>query len=202
MPNWCDNEVTISGSAEKMKPLIELVKKLQEEGKDHKVLFMENVLQVEKPDNYEQGGWYEFNRNTFGTKWDFDIADWFGFEISDTEFSFGVATANSPIEAFVENVCKKYEVNGHIEYFEPGVDFGGYADFNKHGIVSEATYDSCMYAHYILNNGFYEEIESWLDGSDYLSGTLEEFIDEVCPFVKDDEKAMKKIEEMFNDFKE
>ena len=209
MPNWCDNEVSIFGDAEQMKELVTLVKELAKKSENRdatdntRIHFMEELIGIDdKPDNYEEGGWYEYNIERFGTKWDFDIADCYGFHISDTQIFFGIGTAWLPIDKFLDKLCKKYGVKASVIYAEPGCGFAGITTFDENGQVEDICYDDYLEGLYNIDSDrFFEEVESWLDGSEHLNGTLDAFVDKYCPFIKDDMKAMSIVEEKFDEFK-
>jgi hypothetical protein len=101
MPNWCSNEITISGDVTKIVQALESI-----ENKEDRNLF-KTLIDVPQ-DEYEKD-WYNTNLKWFGTNWDVSHE-----ESDPQEFDGGlVLTPNSawspPIE-FCVNLAKKYGV--------------------------------------------------------------------------------------------
>lgn len=171
MPNWCYNEIEISGDKEKMLPIIEILEKSKENGS-------RNVMTdlIGSDSNYGTD-WYNHNINRFGTKWDFSYEDANIQVTTDKDFiSMSVETAWSPPENFVDILCKQFGVNGHIYCQEPGCDFAGVIDFNSDGKISEDVL-SFLEGIYTHGFGFDEEIDDriewWEDDWKSFAETLD-----------------------------
>jgi hypothetical protein len=122
MPNWCENQIKITGSPEKMKVLIDKFKELE----TNKEPIMEYLLgKDDRPANYDEGGWYDYNCNKFGTKWDFLYDDDISVSVMDTQIDIDVMTAWAPPSNFLQLLCVIYGVNARIHYDEPGMGFSG-----------------------------------------------------------------------------
>lgn len=144
MPNWCDNNVTISHpDTTKMQALVEAINK----GKfcDHVIPMPEDLMitagRVGEDDDPEQielvrktnenvkkygaGNWYDFCLARWGTKWDVDAHD--TVTLDDKSISFGFYSAWAPpIGVYEVLVEQGYEVKAN--YYEPGVGFAGVWD--------------------------------------------------------------------------
>jgi hypothetical protein len=136
MPNWCNNNISISGPTDTIKQLWEDAN--QEDGgllsamaPQPENMFHGNLGTKEREECAEQGipNWYDWNVENWGTKWDVSTE---GLEFTDNgdgtamiEGWFDSAWA-PPIGAY-EKFCDDMD-NCHLEasYFEGGMDFGGF----------------------------------------------------------------------------
>jgi len=139
MPNWCNNNISISGPIETIKQLWE---EANQEGEDGGLLnamvpmpkeLRETTkgsgdeLQTEKYDGFTN--WYDWSVARWGTKWDVSTE---GLEFTDN--GDGTATIEGwfdsawapPIEAY-NTFCDDMD-NCSLEasYHEPGMDFAGF----------------------------------------------------------------------------
>jgi hypothetical protein len=167
---------------------------------------MEDLLELDdKPANYEteafNGGWYEYNCEKFGTKWDFGCDDT-EFQIGDRYIYFDILTAWAPPCNFLSNLCIKYGVTAKILYFEPGMDFSGNAEYNENG--KEISLEESSYLKGI--HDFTDEFDYYLD--DYLrmwADNEEEWNDvkKYIDFLSEDElqDIKEEYEEILNEIK-
>lgn len=114
MPNWCANQVKFSHKDPAM--IERIIKGFTGEG-----LFKE--FRPTPPDLLESEGWYDWNVENWGTKWDVTNE---GAEIWQSEGSVSIAFDSAwapPIEfySFMEDL--DFEVTAY--YWEPGMDFCG-----------------------------------------------------------------------------
>ena len=137
MPNWCDNQVTITGP----NSVIDKIEKIVNEEKDTQGLlqFMFPMPQELKnttadgSDNkemikkYGYSDWYGWACDNWGTKW--DISEFYGVDRQDGMISFAFSSAWSPPTGAYEAFLARYE-NCSLEakYYEGGCDFGGIWD--------------------------------------------------------------------------
>ena len=137
MPNWCDNQVTITGP----NPVIDKIEKIVNEEKDTQGLlqFMFPMPQELKnttadgSDNkemikkYGYSDWYGWACDNWGTKW--DISEFYGVDRQDGMISFAFSSAWSPPIGAYEAFLARYE-NCSLEakYYEGGCDFMGIWD--------------------------------------------------------------------------
>ena len=141
MPNWCDNQVSITGP----NSVINKIEKIVNEEKDTEGLlqFMypmpaelkdttadgsENKEMIKK---YGHSDWYSWATDNWGTKW--DINEFYGVdrqEISDDEstISFAFQSAWAPPTGAYQEFVDKHPVSLEAKYHEPGCDFMGIWD--------------------------------------------------------------------------
>ena len=145
MPNWCDNQVTITGP----NSVIDKIEKIVNEEKDSQGLlqFMFPMPQELKDttadgsDNkemikkYGYSDWYGWACDNWGTKW--DISEFYGVDrqhlndsLDESTISFGFSSAWSPpigaYEQFIMNMSEKnLDVSVKAYYYEGGCDFMG-----------------------------------------------------------------------------
>jgi hypothetical protein len=125
MPNWCENNIRIYGEPDKMKVLVDKFKEL--ETNDEGIMgFL--LGKEDRPANYDDGGWYDYNCNKFGTKWDFKYDD-AEVSVSEYQIEISVLTAWAPPSAFLQALCAMYSVHARIHYDEPGMGFTGTEEF-------------------------------------------------------------------------
>ena len=142
MPNWCDNQVSITGP----NSVINKIEKIVNEEKDTEGLlqFMYPMPQELKDttadgsDNkemikkYGHSDWYGWATDNWGTKW--DINEFYGVdrqEISDDEstISFAFQSAWAPPTGAYENfISENSECSLEGIYYEGGCDFMGIWD--------------------------------------------------------------------------
>lgn len=140
MPNWCNNNVTISHKdSAKVEALAEAVR----EGKfcNHVIPVPEDLqitagflgdteaqkeLERKTAENvakYGHGNWYDFCTSRWGTKWDVEPYDPAVVVVGNTvEFGFDSAWA-PPIGVYEELVEQGFEVRAY--YYEPGMAYVG-----------------------------------------------------------------------------
>ena len=141
MPNWCDNQVSITGP----NSVINKIEKIVNEEKDSQGLlqFMypmpqelkdttadgsENKEMIKK---YGHSDWYSWATDNWGTKW--DINEFYGVdrqEISDDEstISFAFSSAWAPPTGAYQEFVDKHPVSLEAKYYEGGCDFMGIWD--------------------------------------------------------------------------
>ena len=145
MPNWCENELTITHAEPAM------VKKAKKAWKSRKFLnaFIpipkelnivagfsgDEVEQAEREKIYAANTqkfghphWWEFCTNEWGTKWDigYDKSEHDDFFCNEFEDGFNVSFNSAwspPIKAYKKLVAMGFNIEAH--YYEPGCDFCG-----------------------------------------------------------------------------
>lgn len=146
MPNWCNNNVTISHTdSAKIEALAEAVRA----GKfcNHVIPVPEDLnivagrvgddsnpdqieLERREKENREKYGyatWYDFCVNRWGTKWDVDAYDPEDVQVENNMISFGFDSAWSPpMGVYEELVEQGFEIVAY--YYEPGMAFVGKYD--------------------------------------------------------------------------
>lgn len=142
MPNWCNNNITISHpDRSKMEALVEAIK----DGK-----FLNHIIPVPKDltdtvagsmgeehreaheaqqktnvDKYGYANWYDFCVSRWGTKWDVDAYDPDSVVLDDNNtVSFGFDSAWSPPTGIYEAMVEEgYSVEAY--YYESGMGYCG-----------------------------------------------------------------------------
>lgn len=187
MPNYCTNNLTVTGDAKEIKRFHKAItagelqdhehfrildnlfptpKELSDTPKGHFGEGTEKQLQMEamQKANLEKFGapdWYEWNCKNYGSKWsDFDGV--FG-DNTDTELNMTFMSAWSPIGEGIRNVSKQFPTLDFVlSYDEGGMAFcGGYAIRNGEFLADiEGEYPS-MTAEQAENeeyDEFYEQV--------------------------------------------
>ena len=140
MPNWCNNNVEISGP----KKIIDQIEKIVDEKKNKKgqglldwMVPMPKELRETQADGterkellkkYGHSDWYCWANDNWGTKW--DIHEFYGFtRKNESTIEFGFDTAWAPaLTAFETWLAKNDDCSVKCTYYEPGCDFAGVWD--------------------------------------------------------------------------
>ena len=148
MPNWCNNQVEISGP----KKVIDQIQKIVDENhikddNDPNIPEDQGLLDwmvpmpkelretqadgTERKDLLEKYGhsdWYGWANDNWGTKW--DIHEFYGFtRKNESTIEFGFDTAWAPaLTAFETWLAKNDDCSVKCTYYEPGCDFAGVWD--------------------------------------------------------------------------
>jgi hypothetical protein len=188
MPNWCSNEITITGDKDKIKSVLTKIREIPEN--DNAVLF--KTLIGEDPD-LKKVGWYESNLKRYGTKWDVSVGDCNG-EFDEEQIKLYPDTAWSPPVPFCITLAKEYGVYVKIVFYEPGCDFAGMSFINPNGeIEMEEDYEYDQGRYVLDNDGFWGDREN-----DYLDDVedMTTHIEERFPFL--DESDVTKLKEIYD----
>ena len=136
MPNWCDNQVTITGS----KSVIDKIEKIVKEEKGAGGLLnffkpMPKELEdttspsssADKPQPMVDGfdNWYDWRCENWGTKW--EVNEFYGVDrIGKTMITFAFSSAWSPpVRAYEYFLAKNEDCSLKAWYYEGGCDFMG-----------------------------------------------------------------------------
>lgn len=193
MPNWCNNRITITGDANKMKVLVEKFKELETNDKEAMAFLLGND---DRPADYDKGGWYDYNCRKFGVKWDFKLSQANEVCITDEEVIIDVDTAWAAPTQFVESLCKLYGVTAKMAYFEPGMDFSGVVECDENGNADTDEYDY-LEGKYKAGDGFWDEVEWQAETAVANEDTLEDFRTIFASFVTAEE--MLTVDEKYAD---
>lgn len=126
MPNWCNNNFSISGNTESIKDLWESAQEAK--GLLQAIMPMPQELEGTTSPSPDGNDWYTWRVNNWGVKWDVDLE---GLEFTDN----GDGTASiegwfdsawsPPIGAY-EQLAEDFDSCViYCAYHEPGMDFGG-----------------------------------------------------------------------------
>ena len=156
MPNWCDNQVTITGP----NSVIDKIEKIVSDEKNPDGLLnffhpMPKELDgttspsssADKPQPMVEGFdcWYDWRVEKWGTKW--DCNEFYGVDRQGDTISFGFSSAWSPpINAYEKFIIssseKKQDVSIKAYYYEGGCDFMGEWDNGSDDCYSPSDYKS------------------------------------------------------------
>ena len=192
MPNWCNNNITISGDEGTIRTLTAVLKSLKTSDEEQSSDVFKSLIGL--PQHMSDGDykekWYDTNIGWFGTKWDISY-DEHAFTFTKNEISFFCETAWSPPIPFLQNLCEMYKVNANLFYSEGGVGFSGETTFTWNDGELDVYDDECGYLEGIYKYSreeFWSEVESRVDSILDEELSLEDFISEF-DFVSDEDKA-------------
>ena len=138
MPNWCDNQVTITGPNSVIDKIEKIVK---EEDSTNGLLNYMSPMPAELRDTTADGSkdeemikktgysdWYGWAVDNWGTKW--EVCEFYGVDRQGDTISFGFSSAWSPpinaYQTFLINMSEqKQDVSVKAYYYEGGCDFMG-----------------------------------------------------------------------------
>ena len=135
MPNWCDNQVTITGPSS----VIDKIEKIVKEEKNGNGLLnffhpMPKELDgttspsssADKPQPMVDGfdNWYDWRCENWSTKW--DVNEFYGVDRQGDTISFGFSSAWAPpIGAYEKFLADNDDCSLRAFYYEGGCDFMG-----------------------------------------------------------------------------
>ena len=155
MPNWCDNQITITGpnsvidkieniaNEEKGQPgLLEFMSPMPAELRDTTADGSKDKEMLAK---YGHSDWYSWATDNWSTKW--DINEFYGVDRQGDTISFAFSSAWSPpigaFEQFIMNMSeKKQDVSVKAYYYEGGCDFMGCWDNGDDDCYAPSDYKS------------------------------------------------------------
>ena len=184
MPNWCSNCISFEGNEKAMETLRKDVASIEN---GHCIF----TALTDYKEEWDYNDWC----NEFGTKWSVTMDDDIRGGMEGCDY-FNCETAWSPCTEFVKKVCKKYGVEGRIEYEEGGNDFAGIVEIDVNGDEvsrEEMTYNEYQYKHLDTNCLFEDFVfnvqEGWIES--------EEDVRKDYPFVTGED--MERLIVMFNE---
>jgi len=190
MTNWCENVIKITGA----KSNLDFLKSKLKDYKDENVNFMEYVISLgDIPDNYYEQGWCNYNVKRFETKWEIPLSE-LELTIEEDSISIIVNSAEDPIVLFLLELCKSYNVDATIDYYEPVNDIGGRAEFNSDGTGIQYLYSYMEALYLYANELFWEEINEMIEDKQY-----EDFEELMEQFEYLSEEDKEKIEVLWNE---
>lgn len=182
MPNWCNNNITISGDEGTIRTLTAVLKSLKTDDEEQSSDVFKALIGL--PQHMSDGDykekWYDTNIEWFGTKWDISYEEG-AFTFTKDEISFFCETAWSPPIPFLQNLCEMYKVNANLFYSEGGVGFSGETTFTWNDGELDVYDDECGYLEGIYKYSreeFWSEVESRVDSILDEELSLEDFISE------------------------
>ena len=141
MPNWCDNQITITGPSS----VIDKIEKIVREDDSYENNGLLNFFRpmpkelegttspgssADKPQPMIEGfdNWYDWRCENWGTKW--EVCEFYGVDRQGDTISFGFSSAWAPpipaYQTFLMNMSEqKQDVSLKAYYYEGGCDFMG-----------------------------------------------------------------------------
>ena len=177
MPNWCDNQVTITGPNSVIDKIEKIVK--EEDNKNGLLQFMypmpeglkdttaDMTEDKEMIKKYGYSDWYGWATNEWGTKW--DISEFYGVDRQDGMISFAFSSAWSPPVGAYENfLANNQDCTLKAHYYEGGCDFMG---------IWEDYDDRCYQpSNYNSESKFFESGDGWsLDNYFNITESMAEY---------------------------
>ena len=120
MPKWCSNTIEIEGTKEQINAFVSFLD--EQNGKEWFTFFKPT------PPELKEEGWYEWNIENWGTKWNCDAQDWVKVEnpnADESSVTFWFDSAWSPPTALYEFIEATSTLNIKASYNEGGMGFVG-----------------------------------------------------------------------------
>ena len=154
MPNWCDNQVTITGP----NSVIDQIEKIVKEDDSHENTGLLNFFHpmpkqlegttspsssADKPQPMVEGFdcWYDWRVEKWSTKW--EVCEFYGVNRQGDTISFGFSSAWSPpIGAYEQFLVDNGDCSLKALYYEGGCDFMGEWDNGSDDCYSPSDYKS------------------------------------------------------------
>ena len=154
MPNWCDNQVTITGP----NSVIDQIEKIVKEDDSHENTGLLNFFHpmpkqlegttspsssADKPQPMVEGFdcWYDWRVEKWSTKW--EVCEFYGVNRQGDTISFGFSSAWSPpIGAYEQFLVDNEDCSLKAYYYEGGCDFMGEWDNGSDDCYSPSDYKS------------------------------------------------------------
>ena len=202
MPNWCDNQITITGP----NSVIDKIEKITKEEKDDQGLLnffhpMPKELDgttspsssADKPQPMVEGFdcWYDWRVENWCTKW--EVSEFYGVDrqhlndsLDESTISFGFSSAWAPpigaYERFIMNMSEKnLDVSVKAYYYEGGCDFAGCWDDGNDECISPSDYKS--------------DDEYWNDGLGYDLDEMFNFRESMAEYEAEQEADKEDVHE-------
>ena len=154
MPNWCDNQVTITGP----NSVIDQIEKIVKEDDSHENNGLLNFFHpmpkqlegttspsssADKPQPMVEGFdcWYDWRVEKWSTKW--EVCEFYGVDRQGDTISFGFSSAWSPpIGAYEQFLVDNEDCSLKAYYYEGGCDFMGEWDNGSDDCYAPSDYKS------------------------------------------------------------
>lgn len=161
MPNWCTNELQVSGSVEAM----DKWRSVLVEDETFEPILVFNKL-IPMPKEYETDErWYDWRIQNWGVKWDIDGDDSqpYNYDSVTAEYSFQTPWG-PPIELF-ENITKNFPgITFSLAYYEEGMQFAGHIKILDGEVIHKESHEGKAFAQFVYDyfgDDFYLDDEAW-----------------------------------------
>jgi hypothetical protein len=180
MPNWCDNQITITGPNSVIDKIEKIVK---EEKADKGLLNFMYPMPKELEDTEgmsKKPNWYDWRVDNWSTKW--DINEFYGVDRKDDTISFAFSSAWAPpIGAYEHFLEKNEKCSLKAYYYEGGCDFAG---------LWEDGIDDC-----IAPSDFNSDDDYWKDGLGYDLAEQFNFLESMAEYEAEREAEKEDVTE-------
>jgi len=203
MPNWCYNNLTITGDKKNLDRIKFRLEDIENKDNATPGIFMALVGRDQdiELNEYQNGGWYNANINYWGCKWDVSYNE-SNITYDDESITMSFDSAWSPPINFIQHLGRLFNVKCELYYEEPGCDFCGKSYFDNENGLTEEDYSYNEGRYLFDKENFFESIDGDID---YLFESDEdvtfESVKEMFQFITGDED-LKTLEEIFNELKE
>jgi hypothetical protein len=204
MPNWCYNNLTITGDKKNLDRIKFHLEDIEKKDNVSPGIFMALVGRDQSIElnEYEHGGWYQANIDYWGCKWDVSYNE-SGLDYSDDSITMSFNSAYSPPIPFIQHLGRLFSVKCELYYEEPSCDFCGKSYFDNENGLTEEDYSYNEGRYVFDKDNFFESIDGDIE---YLIEVVSkdvtfESVKEMFQFITGDED-LKTLEEIFNDIKE
>ena len=201
MPNWCDNQITITGP----NSVIDKIEKIVTEEKDGDgLLNYFHPMPAELKDTTADGSkdkemlakhghsdWYSWATENWSTKW--EVNEFYGVDrqhlndsLDESTISFGFSSAWAPpigaYERFIMNMSEKnLDVSVKAYYYEGGCDFAGCWDDGNDECIAPSDYKS--------------DDDYWNDGLGYDLAEQFNFLESMAEYEAEQEEEKEDVTE-------
>ena len=195
MPNWCDNQITITAD----KAVIDKIEQITKEEKDDQGLLnffhpMPKELDgttspsssADKPQPMVEGFdcWYDWRVENWCTKW--EVSEFYGVDRQGDTISFAFSSAWAPptgaYTRFITSMAEKnLDVSLKAYYYEGGCDFAGCWDNGDDECISPSDYKS--------------DDDYWNDGLGYDLNEMFNFIESMQEYEAEQEAEKEDVTE-------
>lgn len=164
MPNWCTNELVITGTIEEMdKWRIALS---NDESIEPTLDFNKIVPEPRWEEDSDE--WYAWRNQNWGTKWNASEVDTTN---EPEEIIYGFSTAWGPPIEFLETAAKKFpNLYFNLAFYEEGCCFAGLREFKDGELTNIETHEGVVEMNQFVADRFCYEI--------YTEEELEELLEE------------------------
>lgn len=196
MPNWCYNTLTITGEPKELNKLLKKVERTKSEGLaidyDPSKFAFNNIIPMPQEFN-NNGEWYAWRINNWGTKWeasiDYDTID----QWENGEVFIEFRTAWSPAEPIMDTLAKEgKKLSFEWKFYEESYAYWGHIFYEGGERVDEfeGEFNTCgEYKMFNLDHHYCKTCEETI--WEFCDDSDENEVD-VCPNCKDKQEALDK----------
>lgn len=163
MPNWCNNYITITGDADKIKKIGQLIELSKREGEGGLFMTLVGIPEGITPAQHNTD-WWDIHISYWGCKWDITTED-HSIDIDENYIGISCETAWSPPIPFCQKVAEMFGVDVKITYEEGGMGFAGQALCYPDGTQEDTEYEYDEGMYHLNKDEFWDSIvPNFLEG--------------------------------------